>query len=108
MKGQCRPMTADAGHGPNGVPAMFSIARQQRRFARFFVVSALAVAAASCGSDAAAPLVPTQIKIKSGASQTATAGTEVSTKPSVTVLDANDTPVSDVAVVFAVVTGGGS
>ena len=52
--------------------------------------------------------VATQIAINAGNSQSATAGTAVTTAPSVIVKDANGNPVSGVSVTFAVATGGGS
>jgi len=51
----------------------------------------------------------TQIAVNAGGtSQSATVNTVVTTLPSVIVRDANNNPVSDVSVTFAVVTGGGS
>jgi adhesin/invasin len=49
-----------------------------------------------------------QIALNAGDGQSASAGTAVSTPPSVVVEDANDNPVSGVSVTFAVASGGGS
>jgi hypothetical protein len=51
---------------------------------------------------------PSQMAINAGDSQSATAGTAVPDAPSVLVTDANDNPVEDVEVTFAVASGGGS
>ena len=50
----------------------------------------------------------TQIAADSGDGQSASAGTAVSTQPSVIVTDTNNNPVAGVSVTFAVATGGGS
>ena len=50
----------------------------------------------------------TQIALNAGDDQSATAGTAVSTPPSVIVNDANGNPVPGVSVTFAVASGGGS
>ena len=49
-----------------------------------------------------------QIAANAGDGQSASAGTAVSTPPSVIVEDTNDNPVSGVSVTFAVASGGGS
>jgi len=51
---------------------------------------------------------PTQMAINGGDGQSATAGSPVTTAPSVIVRDASDNPVPGVAVTFAVTAGGGS
>jgi adhesin/invasin len=51
---------------------------------------------------------PTTIALNAGNGQTATVGTAVATAPSVRVTDALNSPVSGVAVTFAVASGGGS
>ncbi len=50
----------------------------------------------------------TQISLNAGDGQTAIAGSNVATAPSVLVTDARNTPVSGVSVTFAVASGGGS
>ncbi|TFG43313.1 MAG: hypothetical protein E4H41_09495, partial [Gemmatimonadales bacterium] len=51
---------------------------------------------------------PTQMTVSQGDGQTATAGSAVPVAPRVLVRDASNNPVSDVAVTFAVASGGGS
>ena len=51
---------------------------------------------------------PTQMAVNAGNNQTATAGSAVTTAPSVVVRDVSSNPVSGVAVTFAVASGGGS
>jgi alpha-tubulin suppressor-like RCC1 family protein len=66
---------------------------------------------ASCGLDNGGvepPPAATRISMTDGNNQAAAPGTAVATPPSVTVTDANDDPVSGVAVTFAVALGGGS
>ena len=54
------------------------------------------------------PSVATQMALNAGDGQSATAGTAVSTKPSVIVTDAHGNPVPGVSVTFSVGSGGGS
>jgi hypothetical protein len=67
---------------------------------------------AACGSDNGGSVEPppaaTTLSMNDGNEQTAAPGTAVATTPSVKVTDANDNPVSGVAVTFAVTSGGGS
>ena len=69
-------------------------------------------ALAACGSDNSggveSPPAATTLSMNDGNDQTAAPGTAVATTPSVKVTDANDNPVSGVAVTFAVTSGGGS
>ena len=71
----------------------------------FTPVGASAVTSASFALTAGAA---STIAINAGNNQSATAGTAVTTAPSVIVKDANNNPVSGVSVTFGVATGGGS
>ena len=72
---------------------------------RFTPVGASAVTSASFALTAGAA---STIAINAGNNQSATAGTAVTTAPSVIVKDSNNNPVSGVSVTFAVETGAGS
>lgn len=50
---------------------------------------------------------PTQMAIQSGNGQSATAGTAVTTPPSVIIKDADNNPVAGISVTFAIASGGG-
>jgi alpha-tubulin suppressor-like RCC1 family protein len=65
----------------------------------------------ACGEDSNAPEPPpaaTRIALNDGNNQSAAAGSAVAISPSVKVTDANASPVSGVAITFAVTSGNGS
>ena len=83
---------------------MNQIERARLGLAGFLVAGSLALA--SCGGDTK-PQVPTTFN-KIGDNQTATVGKAVANSPSVSVLDADGRGIPNVAVTFALASGGGT